>query len=58
MAAEDHLRAAGIRLEVIPPPASLGAGCGLAIKVRMADIPAVKAILASKNDAFAGIHQL
>lgn len=58
MAAEDHLRAAGFRLEVIPPPAALGAGCGLAIRVRTVDVPAVEAILDGNNVAFEGIHEL
>lgn len=58
MAAEDHLRAAGVQLEVIPPPADLSAGCGLALKVRTVDVPAIETILDGKNVAFKGIHEL
>jgi hypothetical protein len=55
MAAEDHLRSEGIDLEVIPPPAVLSAGCGLALKVRESDVPSIVAILKCKNIEFAGI---
>lgn len=55
MAAEDYLRSEGICLEVIPPPAVLSAGCGLALNVRESDVSSIIAILRRKNTEFAGI---
>ena len=58
MAAEDILREGAIGLEVVPPPANLGAGCGLALRVRLEDVPDVVEALTSRGAAYAAVHLL
>ncbi len=58
MAAEDILRHQGIRLEVVPPPSNLSAGCGLALRVNLEDVPDVREALAGRNATYAAIHLL
>lgn len=58
MRAEDILRAQGLKLEVIPPPANLSAGCGLALRVAAGDVPVVKDTLARHGATYAAIHLL
>jgi hypothetical protein len=58
MKAEDVLREHGFALEVIPPPRGLGAGCGLALRLSSADVPAAIAALFSKHAGWAAVHRL
>jgi hypothetical protein len=58
MKAEDVLREQGFALEVIPPPSGLGAGCGLALRLSTADIPAAMDALSSKHAEWAAVHLL
>jgi hypothetical protein len=58
MKAEDLLREAGLLLEVVPPPANLSAGCGLALRIAEEDVEAAKATLSSESAAFSAIHAL
>lgn len=58
MAAEDLLRAAGVKLEVVPPPRGSSAGCGLALRVSLTDVPAALAALAAEGAVFEALHRL
>ena len=58
MAAEDALRDEGMNLEVVPPPANLSAGCGLALRVRLEDVPAAIETLNRRRAAYAAVHLL
>lgn len=58
MAAEDLLRAAGVKLEVVPPPRELSAGCGLALRVVLTDVPAALAALGAEGAVFEALHRL
>jgi hypothetical protein len=58
MAAEDILRGEAIWLEVVPPPANLSAGCGLALRVRLEDVANVRDVLSSRGAVYAAIHLL
>jgi hypothetical protein len=58
MAAEDILRLEGIALEVVPPPSNLSAGCGLALRVAVEDIPRVMEAIRSRGAAYAAVHLL
>jgi hypothetical protein len=58
MAAEDVLREEGVSLEVVPPPANLSAGCGLALRVRLEDVPAAIEALNRRGATYAAIHLL
>jgi hypothetical protein len=58
MAAEDVLRHEAIELEVVPPPSNLSAGCGLALRVRLEDVPDVVEALASRGAVYAAVHLL
>jgi len=58
MAAEDILREAGFRLEVVPPPRGLTAGCGLALQVSLADLPAAMETLTRQSGKWAAVHRL
>jgi hypothetical protein len=58
MAAEDILRQEAIGLEVVPPPANLSAGCGLALRVRLEDVPDVVEALTSRGAVYAAVHLL
>jgi hypothetical protein len=58
MRAEDILRAEGVGLEVVPPPANLRSGCGLALRVGVEDVPSVVAALARRRADYAAIHLL
>jgi hypothetical protein len=58
MVAEDTLRDAGIRLEVIPPPRELSPGCGLALRVSLGDVSDAIDVLASRGVAWEAIHEL
>jgi hypothetical protein len=56
--AEDVLRAQGVSLAVIPPPANLSAGCGLALRVAAKDVPLIRETLARHGASYAAIHLL
>jgi hypothetical protein len=58
MAAEDILREEGVSLEVVPPPTNLSAGCGLALRVRLKDVPAAIEALNGRGATYAAIHLL
>lgn len=58
MAAEDILREAGFRLEVVPPPRGLTAGCGLALQLSERDVPAAIETLERTSARWAAIHRL
>jgi hypothetical protein len=58
MAAEDLLREAGFRLEVIPPPRELSAGCGLAVLVSLDDAAAAMGHLRSSGAVWEAVHRL
>jgi len=58
MAAEDVLREAGVRLEVVPPPRGLSAGCGLALRIALDDVDAALAALDRENARFEALHRL
>ncbi|MBC7294238.1 MAG: DUF3343 domain-containing protein [Thermoleophilia bacterium] len=58
MVAEDILRQAGFPLEVVPPPRSLSAGCGLALRLALADIGAALAELRTRGAGWAGAYRL
>lgn len=58
MAAEDILRCEGIPLEVVPPPAELSAGCGLALKIDVQSVPTVVAALKNRGACYAAVHLL
>jgi hypothetical protein len=58
MAAEDILREAGFRLEVVPPPRGLTAGCGLALQLSERDVPAATETLERTSAKWAAIHRL
>jgi hypothetical protein len=58
MAAEDILRREAIGLEVVPPPANLSAGCGLALRVRLEDVANVIDALTRRGAVYAAIHLL
>ena len=58
MVAEDVLREAGFRLEVVPPPRELSAGCGLALRMALDDVEAALRVLRSKEAGWETVHQL
>lgn len=58
MAAEDILRYARIDLEVVPPPAELSSGCGLALRVSLEDLTEACRALTSQGAAWDAIHEL
>ena len=58
MAAEDVLREEGLPLDVIPPPRSLSAGCGLALRVALRDVPTALEALSREDAAFEALHRL
>jgi hypothetical protein len=58
MAAEDILREAGFQLEVVPPPRGLTAGCGLALRLDLSDIPAATQVLRRRSASWAAVHRL
>ena len=58
MAAEDILRQAGIGLEVVPPPAELSPGCGLALRVSLRDLSAACCALTSNGAVWEAVHEL
>ena len=58
MAAEDLLREAGFRLEVVPPPRELSAGCGLAVQVSLDDLAAAMGRLRSRGAVWEAVHRL
>lgn len=58
MAAEDILREAGFRLEVIPPPAKLSAGCGLALRVSIQDVSRAASLLRSRRAGWDAVHEV
>lgn len=58
MAAEDILREAGLRLEVVPPPRELSAGCGLALKIQLADVQAAREALTREGGEYDALHRL
>ena len=58
MAAEDILREAGFRLEVVPPPRGLTAGCGLALQLSERDVSAAAETLERASANWAAIHRL
>jgi Putative Se/S carrier protein-like len=58
MAAEDLLREAGFRLEVVPPPRALSAGCGLAVLVSLDDVEAAMGHLRSREAVWEAVHRL
>ncbi len=45
LAAEECLRAAGVKIEVVPTPPEFSSGCGLAIRVMLSDLEGVRAAL-------------
>ncbi|MBE0476351.1 MAG: DUF3343 domain-containing protein [Coriobacteriia bacterium] len=47
IAAEERLKAAGIPVVPIPTPASLGALCGIALRVAPGDAPAAERVMKS-----------
>ena len=58
MAAEDILRGESVKLEVVPPPSNLSAGCGLALRISLDDVPIVTGFLAAEGAPYAGIYLL
>ncbi|HZK48031.1 MAG TPA: DUF3343 domain-containing protein [Thermoleophilia bacterium] len=49
MAAEDVLRGAGIRIQVIPAPPQRVRGCGLAVRLAGIDVARACSLLESKS---------
>jgi hypothetical protein len=58
MVAEDTLRDAGIRLEVVPPPRELSPGCGLALRVSLGDVSDAIDVLVSRGAVWDAVHEL
>lgn len=58
MAAEDILRQAGVRFEVVPPPRELSPGCGLALMVSLRAVAAARRALTSRGAAWDAVHEL
>jgi len=54
--AEERLKKAGIRHDVIPVPRRIGSDCGMAIAFAMADLAAVRAVLAKAAIAIARLY--
>ena len=55
--AEERLKKAGIRHDVIPVPRRIGSDCGMAIAFAMADLAAVRAALSRAAIAIARLYQ-
>jgi hypothetical protein len=58
MVAEDVLREEPLHVEVVPPPHQLSAGCGLALRISLRDVPAARAALSREGAAFEALHAL
>lgn len=58
MAAEDVLREEGLSLDVIPPPRDLSAGCGLALRIALDDVPAALEALSREEARFEALHRV
>lgn len=58
MIAEDILRETGASLEVVPPPQELRAGCGLALRVTLKNVPAALMVLRAGGTTYSGLHRL
>ncbi len=58
MVAEAVLHEAGVKLEVVPLPRELSAGCGLALRVSLEDLPAAKRALAAGEAAWESVYEL
>jgi hypothetical protein len=43
---------------VVPPPRELSAGCGLALRIALVDVPAALAALAAARARFETLHRL
>ncbi|MFZ5763616.1 MAG: DUF3343 domain-containing protein [Thermodesulfobacteriota bacterium] len=55
--AEERLKKAGIRHDVIPVPRRIGSDCGMAIAFGMADLVAVRATLTKAAIAIARLYR-
>ncbi len=58
MAAEDVLRRAGVAFEVVPPPREITAGCGLALRIALADLALAVDAFAVKDTAWQAVYEL
>ena len=58
MTAEDILREDGLPLDVVPPPRDLSAGCGLALRIALRDVPAALEALSREDAEFEALHRL
>lgn len=54
MAAEDALRRAGFRIQVVPAPPNQERGCGLAVRIASVDAARASALLALESVTFEG----
>jgi hypothetical protein len=58
MAAEDVLRRGGIKLEAVPPPSDISAGCGLALRISLGDFYEAVGVLATREAAWEAVYEL